>query len=84
MAILTDFDPQPTMLSWFHRSTHVRRAWADDAAEGLTALPGAEPNVAVNPAATRKAQPTLLAKPRPCTKARVLPFTISQSSTALE
>jgi hypothetical protein len=27
MEILTDIDPQLSMLPWFHRSTQVRSAW---------------------------------------------------------
>jgi hypothetical protein len=38
IEILTDIDPQLSMLPWFHRSIQVRSAWRDGAAAGLVAV----------------------------------------------
>src|SRR5438105_207732 len=58
IEILTDIDPQLSILPWFHRSTQVRSAWRDGADGFVAAARFADSHPAPNtsrPSAMRRA-----------------------------
>lgn len=64
---LTSVGPQPSMLSWFHRSTHVRSAWADDAAGSVSVARVAEPRASLKTTTRPIARPRAERVQRPTT-----------------